>query len=416
MRFSIFTPTHSDKYLDRLAASLERQTFKDFEWVLIPNGKNPPKPNYPNLNVKVVPFINMEVNSIGFLKLFACMQASGEILVEVDHDDELTPDCLEELNKAFDSETDFAYSNFANVTWDGRPFRYSDGHGWLYRPYFLDGKEYEEVVSFPPSPSAFSKIWYQPNHIRAWRKDHYFAIGGHNPNLDVLDDQDLMCKSYIAARKITHVDKCLYLYHVHPENTCYGQKNAKIQIETWNLHDKYFYAMCEKWATDNSLLKLDLGGAFSSPPGYLSVDLEPSQAGDPYPNIICDLNKEWRFKDGTVGVIRAHDILEHLKDPMHVMKEAYRVLAPNGYFLISVPSTDGRGAFQDPTHVSFWNSNSFWYYTRQETGKYIKSPVHFQELRLINHFPSDWHKEHNIVYTMAHLMKNEGRVPGLVRI
>ncbi len=30
---------------------------------------------------------------------------------------------------------------------------------------------------------------------------------------------------------------------------------------------------------------------------------------------------------------------------------------------ILVPSTDGRGAFQDPTHVSFWNINSFMYYS-----------------------------------------------------
>ena len=27
------------------------------------------------------------------------------------------------------------------------------------------------------------------------------------------------------------------------------------------------------------------------------------------------------------------------------------------------PSTDGRGAYQDPTHVAFYNENSFWYYT-----------------------------------------------------
>jgi len=26
------------------------------------------------------------------------------------------------------------------------------------------------------------------------------------------------------------------------------------------------------------------------------------------------------------------------------------------------PSTDGRGAFQDPTHLSFWNLNSWFYF------------------------------------------------------
>ncbi len=45
------------------------------------------------------------------------------------------------------------------------------------------------------------------------------------------------------------------------------------------------------------------------------------------------------------------------------MEEIYRVLKPGGMFESSTPSTDGRGAFQDPTHVSFWNINSWLYYS-----------------------------------------------------
>ncbi|MFM6367255.1 MAG: class I SAM-dependent methyltransferase, partial [Dolichospermum sp.] len=41
------------------------------------------------------------------------------------------------------------------------------------------------------------------------------------------------------------------------------------------------------------------------------------------------------------------------------------ILKPGGIVDISVPSTDGRGAFQDPTHVSFWNINSFLYYCNE---------------------------------------------------
>jgi hypothetical protein len=44
------------------------------------------------------------------------------------------------------------------------------------------------------------------------------------------------------------------------------------------------------------------------------------------------------------------------------MEEAYRCLKPGGTFEIMVPSTDGRGAFQDPTHKTWWNMNSFSYY------------------------------------------------------
>jgi hypothetical protein len=35
--FSIFTPTHNAKYLLRAAESLSAQTFKDFEWLILPN-------------------------------------------------------------------------------------------------------------------------------------------------------------------------------------------------------------------------------------------------------------------------------------------------------------------------------------------------------------------------------------------
>jgi glycosyltransferase involved in cell wall biosynthesis len=406
MRFSIFTPTHSDKYLDRLAASLERQTFKDFEWVLVPNGKNPPKPSYPNLNIKVVPFINREVNSIGFLKLFACMQASGEILVEVDHDDELTPDCLEELNKAFDSETDFAYSNFCNVREDGLPMRYDEGHGWQYRPFTLDGKTYEEVLSFKPDPASVGYIWYCGNHIRAWRKSHYFSIGGHNPTLDVLDDHDLICRSYIYGN-MKHLDKCLYLYHVHSENTCYSEKNARIQVETVQLYRKYIFDLCAKWSDLNGLLKIDLCGGIDKPNGWTSIDI---RNGD----INCDLDGPWDIKSGSVGVFRAYNALEHLKNPIHTMEEIYRCLAPNGYVLSFTPSTDSRAAWQDPTHVSYWNRNSFFYWCRASHAKYINTQARFKEMLVEDVQYEGFDRINKISFVRADLQKFDGRVPGKV--
>jgi hypothetical protein len=48
------------------------------------------------------------------------------------------------------------------------------------------------------------------------------------------------------------------------------------------------------------------------------------------------------------------------------MSEAFRVLKPGGTFDIDVPSTNGMGAFQDPTHKSFWNVNSFLYYNEAQ--------------------------------------------------
>ncbi len=97
------------------------------------------------------------------------------------------------------------------------------------------------------------------------------------------------------------------------------------------------------------------------------------------------------------------------------MNEAYRVLAPGGFLFISVPSTDGRGAFQDPTHVSFWNENSFWYYTRASHSRYIPDfKGRFQVAKLRSYFPGDYrdtegnlrgfHRENSIPYVEAHLI------------
>ncbi len=407
MRISIFTPTHNTKHLNRLYQSLKKQSYKNWEWIICPNNgatvdlKNDPK-------IKIHPCFESS-SHIGFLKKFACNKASGDILLEVDHDDELFPDALAECAEAFKDQTvDFAYSNFCDVEEGYKPRFFSEEYGWERRACKYEGRELIEMVSFPPTPASVSKIWYAPNHFRAWRKSFYDKIGGHDETMDVLDDQDLLCRTYIHG-KMHHIDKPLYVYHVHPGNTSYGEKNEKIQTLCLHLHDKYIYPLVEKWCDTHSLRKIDLCGGFTKPAGYESIDLAN---GD----IIADLNERWPFEDGSVGVFRAHDALEHLKSPLHVMKEAYRCLAPNGWFLTKTPSTDGRGAFQDPTHISFYNSNSFWYYTRAQQAQYIGTPVRFQMNRIENYYPDEWCQQSNIVYVKADLLKFHGKVPGRIEI
>lgn len=156
--------------------------------------------------------------------------------------------------------------------------------------------------------------------------------------------------------------------------------------------------MVVKWADDRGLRKIDMCGGINPAQGYESYDL---QNGD----IIGDLNETWKLEDNSVGVLRANDAIEHLKDPIHVMNEAHRVLAHGGFFMINVPSTDGRGAFQDPTHVSFWNANSFWYYTQAKMRKFIEPQcfAKFQAMRILDYQPNEACKTNNIWYTSAHL-------------
>jgi len=408
---TVFTPTHDVKYLARLNASLAAQAMPQFEWLIVPNGPvslDDVRAAATIPQARIVPYAGAAGN-IGALKRFACEQARGSAFVEVDHDDELTPDCLTYVHAAFVAGADFVYSNCCEIRANGSPKVFDGKFGWVYRPFTWRGTQQWEVVAFDTCPAAWSKIWFAPNHLRAWRRDFYFKIGGHNPALEVLDDHDLLCRTYINSDRIAHVDRCLYVYHVHPGNTFSGERFAAIQAGTVAIHDRYIYPMVEKWCDRKGLRKIDLCGGHGKPDGYESVDLAGA-------DITADLNERWPFADGEVGLFRAHDALEHLPDRLKTMREVYRCLAPNGWLLSQTPSTDGRGADQDPTHVSRWNSNSFWYYTRAQQAKYIGTPVRFQASRIKNFFPSPWHQTHNIVYVKADLLKFSGRTPGAVEI
>jgi len=111
------------------------------------------------------------------------------------------------------------------------------------------------------------------------------------------------------------------------------------------------------------MLKLNLGCSDATPqPGFINVDRwEPPWAtADNFQRV--DLDGPWPWADGGVEHVRAVDILEHLSDFTHTMNELHRVLKPGGTAEIIIPTTDGRGAFQDPTHKVFLNRNSFFYF------------------------------------------------------
>ncbi|MBW4549911.1 MAG: class I SAM-dependent methyltransferase [Aphanocapsa sp. GSE-SYN-MK-11-07L] len=125
----------------------------------------------------------------------------------------------------------------------------------------------------------------------------------------------------------------------------------------------YLKAAVQELGLDNSVallsgLRVDLGCGTKKTAGFLGVDIFPAAGVD----IVADLNQGFPFNDSCVAELRAYDFIEHLPDRISTMNEIWRVCQPGAQVDLFVPSTDGRGAFQDPTHVSYWNINSFMYY------------------------------------------------------
>mgnify|MGYP005689319969 FL=1 len=155
------------------------------------------------------------------------------------------------------------------------------------------------------------------------------------------------------------------------------------------------------------MLKVDIGGGLFPKSGYLTIDKEGA-------DVNWDLDLGIPLEDDSVGVLNASHIIEHLRDPIRTMREIHRVLAHGGWAMIEVPSTDGRGAWQDPTHVSFWNEHSFWYYTDRNKAQFIRNTdIRFQTYRL-----DTWEMQPHIPCVTAWLVaiKDEKRLPGILSI
>jgi hypothetical protein len=124
-------------------------------------------------------------------------------------------------------------------------------------------------------------------------------------------------------------------------------------------------------ASKQNDLKIDLCCGERKPEGFIGVDCYPGKMVD----IVHDLNHSFPFEDSVASFVRGYDAIEHLREPLRTMNEIWRICQHDAIVELMVPSTDGRGAFQDPTHVSFWNENSFAYYT-------VENPAYLSHARI----------------------------------
>lgn len=406
MKFSIITPEHKNNnlpFLLELQESIFSQTYDNWEWIVYCNGTDV-DPLAVETALAKDPRISVIRGkdyapdySIGHIKHDAFMLGTGDILVEVDHDDLITPDCLEELKYAYEDnpEAGFVYSDNATLDMTGEFIPYLESHGWQYYMYEHKGQECITMKSFPATSHSIGYIWYAPDHVRSWRKSVYNEIGGHNKEYLIADDAEIMIRTYLHT-DMYKVEKPLYLYRITGENTFAGERNQLIQDTTRELFHTHIEDLAIRDAKKNGLLAVDIGGGSWPRKGCINVDLWEGA------DVVHDINDGLPFEDGSVGMLRAYHILEHLPDKQKIMKEIYRVLAHGGWFICEVPSTDGRGAFQDPTHVSYWNSNSFWYYYDKAYSQYIYNDggIRFQKYSMYN-----WNSlgeggvDHNIINT-----------------
>jgi glycosyltransferase involved in cell wall biosynthesis len=222
-----------------------------------------------------------------------------------------------------------------------------------------------------------SKTWlytYPPN-LRTW------LVGGSLlytrsfwqrspfPDVQVGEDSRFLWKQTHGKLAVLP-DYRFYIAMIHSSNTSpkicsdpyWTQSSEDPRLIMGNVFDLYHAGrstvLPQAEIAGAKQMKLNLGCCDAAIAGFVNVDIVAGPGVDQ----VADLATPWPWYDNSVEYVRAWDIIEHLPDKIMTMNEIYRVLMPGGRAEIAVPTTDGTGAFQDPTHVSFWNRRSFLYY------------------------------------------------------
>jgi len=228
---SIFTSAYNigDK-IKMTYESLRAQTYSNWEWTIVndstDNGKTQQvldeiASNDPR--VKVYTFQQKSKGVIGESKYRAAMLCNGQYLMELDHDDALTPDAVALMVKAFEEYPDagFVYSDCLECDVNHNTTKYPDGFAFGYGSYYEDtymGKKIDVNACVPVNPKTIRHIVGVPNHFRSWRRDHYHAIGGHNRGLTIADDYELIVRSFLTSRFV-RIPKCCYIQYYYGQNT-----------------------------------------------------------------------------------------------------------------------------------------------------------------------------------------------------
>jgi len=251
---SYFTPTYNTGVrLYETYQSLLNQTYQNWEWVIVDDSNDDGKTLQISKNiasidhrVKVYSFEEKSGNIIGEAKYRAATLCRGFILAELDHDDLLTEKCTEYLVNASQKFPDagFFYTDSAEINQYWKSQTYDEPFAlWYgkYRKYNYNGYMWDVAIQPNINPKTIRHIVGVPNHVRAWRRDVYFQIGGHNRDLSIADDYELIVRTFLHT-KMCKIAELGYIQFIHDSGDAQNSHDiarADIQRRVKTIREHY---------------------------------------------------------------------------------------------------------------------------------------------------------------------------------
>ena len=245
---TVFTAAYrTGDNIQRPFHALRDQTYANWEWVIVDDSDDGGKTfnllrGIAQQDHRIQVFKPWEHSGvIGRVKNWACRLAKGDILIELDHDDELTDYALDNVVTGFAQfpEAGFVYTDCAEIYPDRTSHSYRDGWAFGYGSYTdveYHGRRYKSGSAGNINAKTIRHIVSTPNHIRAWRRSFYESIGGHNKELHVADDYEILVRTFLKTRMV-RVPKLCYLQYIG--NTAQQERNRDIHRHVRSIRDHY---------------------------------------------------------------------------------------------------------------------------------------------------------------------------------
>lgn len=249
---SVMTTTfHSGDKLNRPLESLREQSYNNWEWVIWDDSKDDltwkelQKLAAGDMRIRI--FKAPHSGYIGEMKRRSGALARGDWIVELDHDDRITPDLFQtiaDIQKKY-PKVGFIYSDFYHLSEgaeDPHVYPYAAfGYG-AYFKHFARGKFHNVYYAQSLNPKTAIHIVGVPNHVRIWKRDVYEALNKHCEDLPVVDDYELLLRTFLYDCDWIRIPEPAYAqYNNASGNNFTFIRNKLIQhlsAETWRVYGK----------------------------------------------------------------------------------------------------------------------------------------------------------------------------------
>lgn len=206
-RISILTPVFNTRpdYLQETVRSVLGQIYDNWQLCLVDDGSTSPETiaalaAVEGSDPRILVHRRATNGGISNATNEAAEIATGEILLFLDHDDLLTPDCLAELALYYSAHpaADLVYSDDDKI----------DDSGRRYAPQFKPDW----------SPVLLLSFMYL-SHALTVRRSLFLALGGFRSRFDGSQDYDFALRAAEHARHVGHVPRILYHWRAAPGST-----------------------------------------------------------------------------------------------------------------------------------------------------------------------------------------------------